>query len=268
MKYEHSQEYMAGAAGATIGRATSLPPRLAGSLAVGLEPGTDHCKMDGKERDDDRLPPPGPRAGDAPSSESSDAARRGAVRGPFEKNNCLMDSQLLADLDAAVNTLTDLAQHTLPTIAANPLAAGQDPLQRQACVALEHGKRHLHLASGDVRRARELLAAHLGLGRVVIRADLGPEGQNRFERIALELRNQADSFRAAGRDDSAAALDRAVELLIDAAEALEPFAQVGQWLQARDVPDATPVVDVSALLGSRAALTRGHFKKAHDVLFR
>lgn len=51
-----------------------------------------------------------------------------------------------------------------------------------------------------------------------------------------------------------------------AALALAPFADIGQWLFARDLPDETPLVDVTGLNGLRGALTRGHFKAAHTAL--
>jgi hypothetical protein len=47
--------------------------------------------------------------------------------------------------------------------------------------------------------------------------------------------------------------------------ALEPFAWVGQWLFARDLPDETPMVTIQGI-GRDIALTRGMFKKAHTVL--
>ena len=50
-------------------------------------------------------------------------------------------------------------------------------------------------------------------------------------------------------------------------EALEPFADIGQWLFARaEIPDDTPMVVVEGLNGSQGALTRGHFKQAHAAL--
>lgn len=49
----------------------------------------------------------------------------------------------------------------------------------------------------------------------------------------------------------------------DAAEALRPFAEIGQWLFARDLPDDTPVFEASGINGYGVTLTRGHFKAAH-----
>lgn len=47
------------------------------------------------------------------------------------------------------------------------------------------------------------------------------------------------------------------------AEALEPFADIGVWLFALDIPDDTPLVTVSLLNGAECHLTRGMFKAAH-----
>ena len=49
-------------------------------------------------------------------------------------------------------------------------------------------------------------------------------------------------------------------------QALRPFADIGQWLFARDLPDDTPLVHVTGLNGSHDALTRGDFKAAHISL--
>lgn len=45
-------------------------------------------------------------------------------------------------------------------------------------------------------------------------------------------------------------------------KALEPFAEIGQWLFARDLPDDTPMVEFSDFNGYKPVLTRGHFKAA------
>lgn len=47
--------------------------------------------------------------------------------------------------------------------------------------------------------------------------------------------------------------------------ALAPFAEIGQWFFARDLPDETPVVEITGLSG-RTFLTRGMFKSAHSAL--
>ncbi len=48
--------------------------------------------------------------------------------------------------------------------------------------------------------------------------------------------------------------------------ALEPFASIGQWMFARDLPDNTPVVQIGHIQGKTTALTRGDFKAAHAAL--
>lgn len=48
-----------------------------------------------------------------------------------------------------------------------------------------------------------------------------------------------------------------------AREALEPFADIGVWLFARNLPDDTLLVDVRGFNGVATPLTRGHFKAAH-----
>lgn len=56
-------------------------------------------------------------------------------------------------------------------------------------------------------------------------------------------------------------------LAADLVEGLEPFAWVGQWLFARDLPDDTPVATFTGL-HRPAHLTRGMFKAAHTLLTR
>lgn len=48
--------------------------------------------------------------------------------------------------------------------------------------------------------------------------------------------------------------------------ALKPFAEVGQWLFARDVPDGEVMVEFQGLDKYRIELTRKHFKAAHEAL--
>lgn len=50
----------------------------------------------------------------------------------------------------------------------------------------------------------------------------------------------------------------------EAREALKPFAWIGQWLFARDLPDDTPMVTVQGL-GKPFYLTRGMFNAAHTA---
>lgn len=52
----------------------------------------------------------------------------------------------------------------------------------------------------------------------------------------------------------------------DVLEALRPFAEIGQWLFARDLPDDTPLVEAGGINGFTVTLTRGHFKAAHRAL--
>lgn len=51
----------------------------------------------------------------------------------------------------------------------------------------------------------------------------------------------------------------------EAIDALEPFAEIGAWLFARDLPDETPLVTINAINGVHWHLTRGHFKAAHTA---
>jgi len=53
--------------------------------------------------------------------------------------------------------------------------------------------------------------------------------------------------------------------MAEADRALAPFAGIGAWLFARDLPDATPVIDLVGINGASGALTRGHFKAAHTA---
>jgi hypothetical protein len=72
---------------------------------------------------------------------------------------------------------------------------------------------------------------------------------------------------ASSNDASSSLLSSATGLKERLEKALEPFDDIGQWLFARpDVPDDTPMVDVSGINGQRGALTRGHFKAAHLAL--
>lgn len=49
-------------------------------------------------------------------------------------------------------------------------------------------------------------------------------------------------------------------------EALRPFAEIGAWLFARNLPDETPVIEVHHINNIRSALTRGQFKAASLAL--
>ncbi len=47
---------------------------------------------------------------------------------------------------------------------------------------------------------------------------------------------------------------------------LKPFAEIGAWLFARNLPDDTPVVEIRGLHGSAGCLTRGDFKAAFKAM--
>lgn len=49
-------------------------------------------------------------------------------------------------------------------------------------------------------------------------------------------------------------------------EALKPFAEVGQWLHARPIPDDTPMVEFQGMNNYKIIVTRGHFKAASVAL--
>lgn len=49
-------------------------------------------------------------------------------------------------------------------------------------------------------------------------------------------------------------------------KALEPFAEIGQWLFARDVSDDEAVIHAKGINGYGVNLTRGHFKAAFLAL--
>lgn len=48
--------------------------------------------------------------------------------------------------------------------------------------------------------------------------------------------------------------------------ALKPFAEIGAWLFARNLPDETPVVEINGLNGAAGCLTRGDFKAAFNAM--
>jgi len=53
--------------------------------------------------------------------------------------------------------------------------------------------------------------------------------------------------------------------MAEADRALAPFAGIGAWLFARDLPDVMPLVDLLGINGASGVLTRGHFKAAHTA---
>jgi len=48
--------------------------------------------------------------------------------------------------------------------------------------------------------------------------------------------------------------------------ALRPFAEIGAWLFARNLPDETPAVEINGLNGTAGCLTRGDFKAAFNAM--
>lgn len=63
------------------------------------------------------------------------------------------------------------------------------------------------------------------------------------------------------------ALSAAEERGKEMRKALKPFAEIGAWLFARNLPDDTPVVDIKGLNGAATAFTRGDFKRAYTALY-
>jgi hypothetical protein len=68
------------------------------------------------------------------------------------------------------------------------------------------------------------------------------------------------------RDQSPRSASSKPNCIQQAIEALEPFADIGQWLFARDLPDGTAIVEVRGINEFNWALTRGEFKAAHTAL--
>src|SRR5262249_32825905 len=62
------------------------------------------------------------------------------------------------------------------------------------------------------------------------------------------------------------ALDAATAEIAALRAALEPFAEIGQWLFARQAPDDELMLGFQGINGYEIALTRGHFKAAHSAL--
>jgi hypothetical protein len=61
-------------------------------------------------------------------------------------------------------------------------------------------------------------------------------------------------------------MDHALARIKELEKSLEPFAELGQWLFARDAPDDTPMIEVHGINGYKIILTRGQFKAAHQIL--
>ncbi len=138
-------------------------------------------------------------------------------------------------------------------------------------------------AHDDVATARRLLSPHF--------ATDGEEDGPEAERIATAVETMIGSIaealsvaREEGRQDERRewnevgradanviplhfrSIDAGIPMDDDVIKALEPFASIGQWLFARDVPDDTTMVEFDGLNGYRPRLTRGHFKAAFLAL--
>lgn len=81
-----------------------------------------------------------------------------------------------------------------------------------------------------------------------------PSGRDEYANSHLQ--SNWSGWLARGADDQ----------LKQATEALRPFADVGGWLFARNLPDDTPVVEIKGINGSGWVLTRGEFKAAFSAL--
>ncbi len=92
------------------------------------------------------------------------------------------------------------------------------------------------------------------------RAPVAPDWPTRC--AALE----ADGIAARKRITALEAENAALKAkMAEADRALAPFAGIGAWLFARDLPDATPVIDLVGINGASGVLTRAHFKAAHTA---
>lgn len=117
------------------------------------------------------------------------------------------------------------------------------------------------LAAAEARAATaERLVLHL-LDHVETDEDFSAD------EVRADLRAFLDGTRTFDESKRLVARAQAAEARAARMEAaLQPFASVGQWLFARDIPDETPLVAISGLNGSDGNLTRGHFKAAHVAL--
>ena len=85
------------------------------------------------------------------------------------------------------------------------------------------------------------------------------------DRLSLErLANQLVHERVVIGQNQPSELSQ--EKIDQAMAALSPFADIGAWLFARNLPDDTPAVEVRGLNGSAGCLTRGQFKAAFTAL--
>lgn len=139
--------------------------------------------------------------------------------------------------------------------------------------AKEAAKGHDWVVAHEVIQCDEIIAVTTALAA----KDAGLEG---WKRTATEYASELHSLRSqlaeaqeelnvlrANQIAHVEARARLTDQLAEARKALEPFAWIGQWLFARDLPDETPVVMVEGA-GKPFALTRGMFKAAHTAARR
>lgn len=114
---------------------------------------------------------------------------------------------------------------------------------------------------GLVERLDRLVDAQIEDNLEYIRAadEAMSEAATALEAQAAELAEVRQQY----VDANEARIDAEAQLA-EARKALEPFAWIGQWFFARDLPDETPVVVVEGA-GKPFSLTRGMFKAAHTA---
>lgn len=89
-----------------------------------------------------------------------------------------------------------------------------------------------------------------------------------IERARRDLTEaQAEATRLRGFNEGLAKNVADLEAQVEQLKAaLEPFAEIGQWLFARpEIPDDQPVVELPGINHYQVVLTRGHFKEAHRL---
>lgn len=102
------------------------------------------------------------------------------------------------------------------------------------------------------------------LSSALARAEAAEARLAEAEAKIVEIRDDCTSVRAMAAEDVSRAA-RIMVRLAAARAALKPFADIGQWLFARDLPDDTPMVDIFGIGARKTSLTRGHFKAAHTA---
>ena len=152
---------------------------------------------------------------------------------------------------------------------AKPLTAEEEVLLRGSVV------RSLATPNGDFA-----LYSAKRMAQVLATLDASRAEADRLRQERDEARShldQAVEHAAIGWDRAAAAgtardvaerdAAQARALAAKLAEGLAPFAWVGQWLFARDLPDEEPIVTITGA-GRPVNLTRGMFKAAHTASTR